>query len=76
MEMGGDALLKVLSNEYQDKEEKYETDVIELGDVNFFSEWFVKSQTITSGKEFEILMTNQHEFHRSKGRKLCASYLR
>lgn len=60
MELGGEALLKVLSNEYQDKDEKYETDVIELGETNFFSNWFVKADKYTQGKDFEIIFPHQH----------------
>jgi hypothetical protein len=45
MEDRGSSLLKVLSNEYQDKEEKYETDLIELSDFNFFSDWMINSNS-------------------------------
>ena len=44
MEEGAETILKIMSNEYQDKNEKYETDVIEMNDINFFSDWLLKSK--------------------------------
>lgn len=53
-------MLKIMSNEYQDKNEKYETDLIELTDRNFISDWYSNSQEQIGERNFEVFECSNH----------------
>ena len=73
---GTEKLLKVMSNEYQDKNEKYETDMIELSDPNFISQWYDKDSKYYGQNSQETFKVQQGQKYKEQGRRFCYSYLK